>query len=226
MTRRRTRERPSRSPSGTVHASSGWPPTSARRARATPGSPRSRRRWSHSSTPTACRPTGGSGRCWASSTIHWWRRWHRVSCEPGSPPATKQGVRRSTVATGPVPCVPGVASPSCRARPSWSGPTWRWVPISSMRRCAVVRTWTLCGVWARPAGTCATCRRARWPTRTRRRCRPSWPAGPSTGRQPPRWPGATAKPWLRCTFLAGRWRCGASCWLAGLCSRWLRWLRP
>ena len=81
--------------------------------------------------PTACQPTGGSSRCWASSTTPWWRRWRRASPAPVAPPATRRHVRRSTGATGQGPCGPGAASPSCPAPPCWCAPTSHWDPTSS-----------------------------------------------------------------------------------------------
>ena len=79
-----------------------------------------------------------------------------------------------------------------------------------MRPCAAARTWTWCGASVRPDGTSATYRRASSSMTGRRPSGPSWRAGPSTGRPPRRWPGATGRRWPRSTSLRGRWRSGRS----------------
>ena len=200
------------------------------RARATPGWPRCTARSSRSSTPTACPPTGGSSRCWATSTTRWWRPWRRVSC------------RRRLATRGRYEAVAVVARPGrrckarcgrephplrARARPSWSAPTWRRAPTSSTLRCAAARTSTWSGVWARPAGTCATSRRARSPTKARPRWRTSWSAAPSTGRRPApltRRHGEAVAPAASLRLVAGR--LGPAAGAAGPCSRWPRCRRP
>ena len=143
---------------------------------------------------------------------------HRLAA-PVAPPVTRRRVRHSTGGTEQGRCGHGAPSLSCPAPPCLCARTSHWAPTSSTPRCAAARTWTWCGAWARPAGTCAMCHRARSPTRARRHCEPSWPAAPSTGRPPRRWPGVTARPSLPCICPAGRWRCGPWCWPAGPCSR-------
>ena len=114
---------------------------------------------------------------------------------------------------------PGAASPSSRARPSWSGPTWRLGPDlfdPALRGGEDVDlVWRLgeAGWDVRyvPSSTC----RPRGPDDA---ASASWPAAPSTGRPPRRWPGATARPWLPSTCPVGRWPCGASCSPAAPCS--------
>ena len=230
-TRRPMRAPPRRSPSATVPPSSGSGDQRRTGRRAQRRAGRScTARSSRSSTPTACRPRRGSGRCSATSTTPWWLRWRRASCAPrlAGPSATRRRVRRSTGAPREGPVRPGSRIPFVPERGA-AGPGRRGDRARPVRpcACAAARTWTWCGVWARPAGTCATSRRARSRTRARRRCEEflarrafyGTTAAPLARRH-----GEAVAPAAPLRLVAGGVE--PRCWPVGPCSLWPRCRRP
>ena len=212
-TPRPMRGRPRRSPSATVRHSWGWRPTSDR-----PG-PRNaglaavhgrRRRVRRLRLP----PVGRVARSVAGPL--------RRPPVAAVAPRIVDAASRSSLDRGDRgrAGAPGEPHPvRARARPSWSGPTWRRDPTCSTLRFAVARTWTWSGACTRRAGRCATSRPARSPTRAR-------PPGGLPG--PPRLlrddgrsvePAARGGAWRRCTSRAGRCSSGPCCSPAGRCSR-------
>ncbi len=111
--------------------------------------------------------------------------------------------------------------------PGGPGRRGSWDPTSSILRSAAARTSTWSGGWARPAGTCATSRRAPSPTKARPRWRTSWSAAPSTGRRPaPLEPAPWGRRGAAAPLRLVAARLDPAAGAAGPCSRWLRCRRP
>ncbi len=134
---------------------------------------------------------------------------------PGAAGTCATKCARSSLDRGPLKARSGrgAAFPSCRARPWWSGSSWRRDPTSSMLRCRggedVDLVWRLVeagwDVRYVPASTVAHDGPA---TLGGRSC----PPVPSTAPRRLRWPGATRRAWPRSTSPAGPGGVDPRCW--------------
>ena len=214
------RARPRRSPSATAPPSSGWPPTSDRPRRATPGWPRCTARSSRSSTPTACHPRGGSSLArplrrplgGGRGAAHRRRRWARARYEVSRSSLDRGPARRPGAAREPHPL---------RAERGPRGPHRRGTGIRPLRSCAPRRR-------GRGPGLAPERGRLGRALRPVQHGRPRGPGHPEGLLGPPgllRDDGRAVEPTprrgrgARCISPAGRCSSGPCCWPAGPCSR-------
>ena len=170
------------------------------------------------------RRRAGSSPCWATSTTRWWRRWRRGSSAAAAERrvlARYEAVRssldrgRARGRCGPGARVPFVPSAALLVRADVADGPRPLRPVPARRRGRRPGVAPGRGRLGRPLRA----RERRRPRRAARRRSRSWPAGPSTGPRPRRWPGATATPWRRARVRLVAGRLAPRRWPAGPCWR-------